>query len=255
MERCPRVLQTVGVLGQYGGQSAVSKHFVNFAPQLVRCSRSLERGTNPKRPDQIRKVLNSQRDRGALRGFFTEIIEGCATLQKTRGHSTFADLFDDLPAFGNCYRYSFGERLAHETEMNRNLENCDAPRKPFVWGERVGPEQNDVTRVQPRLGEVQKFPAIGEVNHQRPKIYQPPSERLLGTGARFDPVQPQTGAFRRFAHGFDGHASRSIGCADLDGRNVLEADAQNALRNMGGPGSEIPDPQGSRSSYRNKDRS
>jgi len=126
--------------------------------------------------------------------------------------------------------------------MNRNFENCDAPRKPFVWGERVGPEQNDVTRVQPRPGEVQNFPPIGEVNHQRPKIYQPPSERLLGTRTGFDPLQPQTGAFRRFAYGFDGHAGRSIGSADLDRRNMLEADAQNTSGNIPRPGNEIPDP-------------
>jgi hypothetical protein len=127
--------------------------------------------------------------------------------------------------------------------VKRHLEKGDAACKPWVRDCRSGTEQQGVTAVQPWPREVDMFPAVGQVGHQRPKVDQPLLKRLIGTRAGFHPLQVHAGAFRRFVYRLHRKTGKANVCTYLNRRVVLEADAQRTLRDWGQPDLKVPKQQ------------
>jgi len=71
-------------------------------------------------------------------------------------------------------------------------------------------------------------------------IYQPLSESFVGTRPRLNPLQLDSGSFRRFAHGFHSKAGKTVFSANLDWRINLEPDAKRTLRDRPQASREVP---------------
>ncbi len=87
---------------------------------------------------------------------------------------------------------------------------------------------------------MQVFSPVGEIDHQWPKVHQPLSERPIGTCARFDPVQPDSGPLGRPVHDFYAKAGKPVVGADLDWGIVFEADAKRTVWDRRRAQPEVP---------------
>src|SRR5215831_2373761 len=110
----------------------------------------------------------------------------------------------------NSWKFAF-----QQPEVQRQVENGNAPAEIRVRIPGSGSEQQDVAANHPRRGKVHVLPALGEVCHQRPKVYQTFRECLVRTGSSLDPLYLHAGALRRFIDNLDCKAGESVLVANL----------------------------------------
>ncbi len=62
-----------------------------------------------------------------------------------------------------------------------------------------------------------ELPTVGQIDHHRPKVYQPLAKSLIGTRSRFDPLEFDSGPLGSVAHDFHAETGKAARGANLDG--------------------------------------
>src|SRR6185436_5041587 len=147
----------------------------------------------------------------------------------------------------DLHNLRFGELAAQLPNEQRQPEDCDRPPKVAAGNGRPLEKEQHVVAVQIRRSKMHELPTVGQIDHHRPKVYQPLAKSLLGTRSRFDPVEFDSGPLGRVAHDFDAETGKAAGGANLDRRIVLKTDAQGmGWRNIRSASVEVPKREESR---------
>ena len=176
-------------------------------------------------------------------GGFGERGERGAKLHEGGTGRTGTDLLDDVVSVGELDDLSFWKLLAGDAVVDRQLKNREPAGEAAVRRRLVlAQDKGGLIGVQPGQRNVNPLTAVGQVDHERPKVEAAPAERLFGAGSGLYPLKRDATAAGRLVHGLYGDAGGTAFRDHLDGGYVLKTDAQRTARHGRRSKREVPKP-------------